>query len=347
MKVLIVNPVFYTYGGAERLIVKLCNYLTERGVSTSVLTQVMLPHIKEEFTETRLIETGNMEALIPVAHSILHKFDVVNPHNDPAQITIFPRKYPSVWMCNEPPSKVLLGGELSGQERDIVRRHIDISVVSDEFNRERFEDIYGVSPRVNHYGVDYPFFSEGDASRVKEKYGMSDTFTVMQVCMFTPTKNQMRTVNIFKKLKKRVPDAKLILVGFNSTPYHDTVKRFIAQSRLTKDVTITGEIPQEDIRDLYHAVDAVVAPIQSQGGWLSTFEAIASGTPVLVSSDMTASYLLEEHGLGLVTDTFVDELVDIYEHPRGNVKGRKWVEENLSWEKFCGNMLGYFEEVSQ
>jgi len=345
MKALIINPVFYVYGGAERLIVKLCNYLTERGVTTSILTQAIHPDIKTEFTETRLIETGSMESLVPVAHSIIHKFDVVNPHNDPAQITLFPRKRPSVWMCNEPPAKVLLGGELTGQERDIVRRHIDVSVVSDEYNRKRFEELYGVTPRINHYGVDYPFFSEGDAGRVKEKYGMSDTFTIMQVGMFTSTKNQMRTVSIFKKLKKQVPDAKLILTGFNQTPYHDTVKRFIAQSRLSKDVTITGEIPQEDIRDLYHAVDAVVAPIQSQGGWLSTFEAMAAGKPVLVSPEMTASYLLEKHGIGVVTEGFVDELVGIYENPRSDVKGRRWVEKNLRWDRFCGNMLEYFEEV--
>lgn len=347
MKVLIINPGFYVYGGAERLIVKLCNYLVEKGVSTTLLTQGIPPHIKQEFTETRIIETNNLESLVPIAHSIFHNFDVINPHNDPAQITLFPRKLPSVWMCNEPPINVLTGGTLTEQERNIVRRHIDIPVVSDDYNKTRFEDLYGVTPRVNHYGVDYPFFSEGAAERVKEKYGMSDTFTMMQVGMFTFTKNQMKTVNIFKKLKKRIPDAKLILTGFKDTPYYDNVKRFISQNRLAKDVTITGELPQEDIKDLYHAVDAVVAPIQAQGGWLSTFEAIAAGTPVLVSKEMTASYLLEEHGIGVVTDTFVDELVDIHEHPSSNVKGRKWVEENLSWERFCGNMLGYFEEVAK
>ena len=32
VKVLIVNPTFYAYGGAERLIVKLANYLTDKGV---------------------------------------------------------------------------------------------------------------------------------------------------------------------------------------------------------------------------------------------------------------------------------------------------------------------------
>ena len=345
MKVLLIYSWFYLYGGAERLIVKLANYLTEQGVSTTLLTRQMLPRIKERFNQTRIIVSPSMESLIPLAHSIFHKFDVINPHNDPAQLTLFPRKRPSVWMCNEPPIAILTGGPLTEHERDTVRRHIDIVVVADEYNRKRFKEIYDMDSRVNYYGVDFDFFKEQKNHRIKEKYGLSDTFTIMQVGMFTFTKNQMKTCSILKKLKKQIPEAHLVLVGWNDNPRLDTVQRSISNNNLTKTVTITGEIPQADLRDLYHAVDAVVAPIQPQGGWLSTFEAIATGRPMLVSPEMTASYLLKEHGIGIVTDEFVPKLVEIYEKPYSDLKGRQWVKENLKWDRFCGNMLSYFEEV--
>ena len=249
-------------------------------------------------------------------------------------------------MCNEPPYPILMGQELPQPQRDMVKNHINISVVADEYNKKRFMDIYGVEPRVNHYGVDYDFFKDGDPSVAREKYGLGESFTVLQVGMMTFTKNQLRTLSIFKKLKRKVPDAKLVLAGYNKSAYFQDVKRKITESGLRKDIIVTGEIPQEEVKDLYYAANALLAPIMNQGGWLSTFEAMATGLPVIVSPQMTASSLIVEHGLGSVTEDYVDELFALYNKQRRELGPRKWVKENLSWDKFCGNMLGYFEEVS-
>ena len=162
----------------------------------------------------------------------------------------------------------------------------------------------------------------------------------------TFTKNQLKTVSIFKKLKRKAPDAKLILVGYNNGPYFQDVKRKITESGLRKDIIVTGEIPQEEVKDLYYAADALLAPIMNQGGWLSTFEAMATGLPIIVSPQMTASSLIVENELGAVTEDYVDELFARYNKRRRELGPRRWVKENLSWDKFCGNMLSYFEEVS-
>lgn len=346
MKVLIVNPAFYTYGGAERLIVKLANYLTAKGIESTLITQEITPEIKKEFTETRIIVTETIEKMAPIVQSIIHKFDVVNPHNDPAQLFLYPRMKPSVWMCNEPPYPILMGQELPEPQKDMVRKHIDISVVADEYNKKRFMDIYGVEPRINHYGVDYDFFQDGDPAIAREKYGLGESFTVLQVGMMTFTKNQLKTISIFKKLKREIPDAKLILAGFKDGAYFTDVKRRITESGLRKDIIVTGEIPQKEVKDLYYAADALLVPIMAQGGWLSTFEAMATGLPVIVSPQMTASSLIIENELGYVTENYVDELLGLYNQRHRELGPRKWVKENLSWDKFCGAMLSYFEEVS-
>jgi glycosyltransferase involved in cell wall biosynthesis len=346
MKVLLINPTFYAYGGAERLIVKLANYLTDKGVETTLITQEITPEIKEEFKETRIIITETMENMAPTVQGIIHQFDVVNPHNDPTQLLLYPRMRPSVWMCNEPPYPVLMGQELPEPQRNMVRNHITLSVVADDYNRKRFMDIYDVEPRVNHYGVDYDFFKDGDPMAAREKYGLGESFVMLQVGMMTFTKNQLKTVSVFKKLKRKIPDAKLVLVGYNSGPYFLDVKRCITESGLRKDIIVTGEIPQEEVKDLYYAADALLAPIMAQGGWLSTFEAMATGLPIIVSPKMTAASIIMENELGAVTEDYVDELLALYNKRQRVLGPKKWVKENLSWDKFCGTMLGYFEEVA-
>ena len=263
MRVLIVNPEFYVYGGAERLIVRLGNYLTDHGVANALMTPGLPARIKREFTETRLIETDKIEQLPPVLHSVAHRYDVINPHNDPAQICVYPRVRPTVWMCNEPPIQVLTGGSLDERQKRIVRNHVDTAVVADEFNRHRFMDIYGYEPRTNHYGVEYEFFASGDPDAVIGKYGLADRFVVLQVGMFTFTKNQVAAVGAFKKIKKEIPEAKLVLAGFNNTPYRRQVEQRIRSSGLARDVVLTGEIPQTEVRDLYHASDVLLVPIDT------------------------------------------------------------------------------------
>jgi len=345
MRVAIINPEFYVYGGAERVIVKLANFMTDTGIKNFLITPKIPPDIASELTETRIIETETIEKTPPILHSVINRFDVVNPHNDPAQLTVFPRKVPTVWLCNEPPIQALMGGRLGDKEKEIVQNHVDIAVVADEYNRKRFMKLYGFEPKVNHYGVDWEFFAEGDPEPVIEKYGLEGKFTVLQVGMLTFTKNQVKTVSIFKKVKEKIPEAKLVLAGYDKSPYKPSVTSRVRTSGLRKDVVFTGAIPQRELRDLYHASNIVLAPIKPQGGWLSTFEAMAAGKPVIVSPEMTASPLIEENQIGVVTDDYAEKIVEVYEQPRSNYKGRTWVRENLSWEKFCWNMVGFFEEA--
>jgi len=301
--------------------------------------------IKREFTETRIIETEKIEQLPSILHGILHKFDVVNLHNDPAQICVYPRMRPSVWMCNEPPIDALIGGEIDEKYKQIIRDHIDINVVADRFNQTRFMELFNVEARINHYGVDHDFFVKGNPENIIEKYSLGDRFTVLQVGMFTFTKNQLKTVGLFKKIKKRIPEAKLVLAGYNDTPYFKKVKQRIVQSRLIKDVVFTGEVSQTEIRDLYHASNVLIVPIMPQGGWLSTFEAMTAGLPVVVSPQMTASDIITDNDLGLVTEDYVEAVFALYGKRRRTVKPGRWVKKHLTWERFCGNMLDYFVEV--
>ena len=348
MKILIVNPIFPTYGGAERLIVKLANYLTERHHQVTLLTSTITSEIQQEFTDTRIIQSENMNAMASILQNIIYNYDIVNVHNDPAQMMIYPRQRNVVWMCNEPPIEAMNGGTLNEVQRLVVQKHITRVVVSDEFNRKRFKELYDVEPTVIPYGIDTSYFTQNyDKQRAIDKWGLSPTFNLLQVGMHVFTKNQLKTISIFRKLKKRIPDAKLVLAGYNETKYFTQVKQAIANSGLRRDIIVTGAISHEELRDLYHACEVVISPIKSQGGWLSAFEAIVSGCTLVVSPEMTASSIIEEHQLGIVTDDYEDEIYKIYISPRSNIVGPRWVIDNLSWDKYCGEMLQVFKEVKE
>ena len=117
MRVLVVYPKIYVYGGAELLLVRLCNCLTKKGIKNSILTASILPEVQEDLIGTNIIiqkitkipsilnNLFNLNEIISLSTGIRNNFsnfDLINVHNYPAEFSIFPYHKPVVWMCNEP-----------------------------------------------------------------------------------------------------------------------------------------------------------------------------------------------------------------------------------------------------
>lgn len=370
MRVLIVYPRMYVYGGAELLIVKLANYMTKRGIENALLTTSILPEMQNDLDGTEIIIQENFKipfdilgfneilALHKGVRDNLRYFDVINVHNYPAELSIFPFHKPAIWMCNEPelyltlqlkvaPFDIIKNNILFTFDKFVVRYYIKNVVVVDEFNCKRFREIYGFKPEIINYGIDYDFFSKGDGNRALKKFNLFGNFVVLQVGMLTPFKNQMESIKTVEKLKYKIPNIKLVLAGWG---YGDTwemqLKKHVKERNLVQNVVVTGHLSRKDIRDVYHACDVLLHPIKPQGGWLAPFEALCAKKPIVVSEEMTASNIIKREKIGTVTDDFAETIWDIYINPQkykeAAERGQKWVRENLGWEKFCEKMVNVF-----
>jgi len=371
MRVLVVYPKIYVYGGAELLLVRLCNYLTKKGIKNSILTTSILPEVQEDLIGTNIIirkipkipsilnnlfRLNEIIALNKGIRNNLSNFDLINVHNYPAEISIFPYRKPTVWMCNEPElyliypnfslkSKLLLRIFFE-MEKFIVRHYIRNVVTSDEYNSERFRKIYGFEPEIINYGIDYEFFSQKRAGVSKKVFGLSNNFVVLQVGMLTPFKNQLESVKIIEKLRNKIPQIKLVLIGWGEGRYKIMLEEYIRDKRLEDYVIFVSHVNREKLRDYYYSCDVLLHPIKPQGGWLSPFEVLCAKKPIVVSCEMTASEIIKRENIGIVTSDYEGAIMKIYRNPdKYNEiakKGAKWVKENLSWDNFCGKMLNLF-----
>ena len=376
MRVLIVYPKMYLYGGGELLIVRLANYLTEMEIENALLTTDISPEIENDLIGTKIIKYSyraiqrDPKPLDPfrtlwllnkgVRKNLKH-FDIINVHNYPAELSIYPYHKPVVWMCNEPPEvgvqirlhdepkhslRHLIFRVFLAFDRHVVRHYIKNVVVADEFNEIRFRRIYGFNPHILNYGIDHHFF----ADHFKDNRGKAtDQFTMLHVGMLTSLKNQMESIKTIEKLKDTIPGIKLILAGSAQGQYLLSLQEYIRAKQLEEHVEITGHLSKEHLRNLYHTCDVLLHPIKSQGGWLSPFEALCARVPIVVSSEMTASNLIKKENLGIVTDNFASAILDIYKNPaKYNEMATwraEWVRDNLSWDNFCEKMLKVFTET--
>lgn len=374
MRVLIVYPKMDVYGGAELLVVRLSNHLTKNKIDNALLTTNILPEIQNDLIGTHIIKYPyrivknilkplNLFRTLWLLHKGLRKnikdFDIINVHNYPAELSIYPYHKPVVWMCNEPPEvhvridderkyslRRFFIGAILDFDKYVVRHHIKNVVVADQFNDIRFRKLYGFNPHVINYGIDYDFFAQQTGDSEKKRTGR---FTVLHVGMLTPLKNQMESIKTIEKLKNTIPGIKLILAGFGEGQYLLSLQEYIRAKQLEEYVEFTGHLSRGHLRALYHTSEVLLHPIKSQGGWLSPFEALCAKIPIVVSSEMTASNLIKKEKLGIVTDDFANAILDIYENPakyNENALWRaEWVRNKLSWDNFCEKMLEVFSKA--
>jgi glycosyltransferase involved in cell wall biosynthesis len=179
-----------------------------------------------------------------------------------------------------------------------------------------------------------------------DEFNLFNSFVVLQVGMLTPLKNQMESVKTIEKLKIEIPNIKLVLAGWGEGTYIKMLKEYIREKNLDDNVIITGQLSRESVRDLYHASHLLLHPIKSQGGWLAPFESLCAQKPIVVSLEMTASNIIKREEIGIVTEDFAGAIWDVYSNPdkycQTAIRGKEWVRENLSWDKFCERMLNLF-----
>jgi glycosyltransferase involved in cell wall biosynthesis len=231
-------------------------------------------------------------------------------------------------------------------DKIIVNKYITYICAADEFNANRLMERYGRKAIIVPYGIDFDFFYKGNGKAAKDKFNLEGKFVLLQVGWISPQKNQLESVRALKKVKEFIPNVKLILAGFDKSQYGTMLKEYVHKNDIQDYVLFTGHLNRVFIRDLYHACDVLLHPVKQQGGWLAPFEALCASKPIIVSYEMTASNIIKREKIGIVTNDFVKAILDIYNNPLPYQemarKGKLWVADNLSWDKFGEKMVAVF-----
>lgn len=153
----------------------------------------------------------------------------------------------------------------------------------------------GVEADVVGNGVDLSVYrcapSETDAA-VRDRWGLGPGPVILSVGGFEQRKNTDGIVAAFARLRQRHPQAQLVVAGGASLLDHASYRARCHAALAAAGLAIgpglavieTGPVPQADMPALYRLAHILAFPSWTEGFGLCVLEAMACGTPALVSN---------------------------------------------------------------
>lgn len=137
---------------------------------------------------------------------------------------------------------------------------------------------------------DSRFFPVGSATRqlIRQRFGFEGP-TVLALGRLATNKGYDLLVDAFSVLVARVPEARLhIAAGGENLDEHEAkiladVKAQVARLGLDDRVRFSGFVPDDDLPDMYRAADLFVLSSRYEPFGMTAVEAMASGTPTVVT----------------------------------------------------------------
>lgn len=168
-----------------------------------------------------------------------------------------------------------------------------------------------VYPAVDHD----TYYMIKDKSILKELNIPEDSKTIIYVGSEHPRQNVPVIIKAFAKLKKKLPNIKLLKIGQPQTfTERKNNLELIRELDLQKDIIFIDYVSEEKLPKLYNAADLSVYPCAYAGFGMPPLEAMACGTPVITSNTTSLPEVVGEAGITIDPtniDTLTNEMYEI------------------------------------
>lgn len=190
---------------------------------------------------------------------------------------------------------------------------------------------------------------------LRVRHGLTDRPVVVCVSRLVPRKGQDVLIRAMSEVRRRVPDAVLVIVG--DGPYRRALERMADELAPPGSVVFAGAVSEEELPRYYRLGDVFAMPCRTRlgglevEGWGNVFiEAAACGRPVVVGDSGGAREALAPGETGLLVDgrrvpEVADAVASLLADPalaeRMGRAGRARVERAFTWERASAELARY------
>jgi glycosyltransferase involved in cell wall biosynthesis len=226
---------------------------------------------------------------------------------------------------------------------DVVRRASCIHATSeqeyDEIRNFGLKNPIAIIPN----GIDVP--EQDSDSRAAKDFDR----IVLSLGRIHPKKGLDRLVRAWAKVESAHPEWRLRIVGPDELGHADELAGLAAELKAQR-VSIEGSVPGDAKTAVYREADLFVLPSLNENFAITVAEALAAGTPVIVTKGAPWHGLARE-GCGWWIDHGVEPLVAALAKAMTmqrealqamGAKGRAWMARDFSWDHVARDMIDVY-----
>ena len=234
--------------------------------------------------------------------------------------------------------------------------HADRVIVCSDFMRDEVSSLFGCEPdlvTVIPNGIDADDWTTTEARRraVRRRFG---TPLVVYAGRLEAEKGVQALIDALPAVRREVPAVRAVVVGTGGA--ERDLRTRARRRRLGEAVTFTGYVPDEDLRAIVAAADAVVVPSLYEPFGLVALEAMALGAPLVAARVGGLAEIVEDDRVGrtFVAGDAADlaaVLLDVLGHPRRAraraATARAELEARYGWPAIADRTAGVYRSVSR
>ena len=196
--------------------------------------------------------------------------------------------------------------------------------------------------KVHYTGLDQQKFCPVDRMITKQKLGVSGPLFITAGALI-PRKNQALVIEAMLQF----PDATLLLAG--SGPEEANYRAQCEKLGLSNRVRFLGSVPHDELPQLVAASDIAILASQSEGLANAWVEALACGTPIIISEAGGARELITSDIAGRIVEqssaAISSAIADILKNPPPQEAVRATVS-HFSWKNNGDQLLSFFQDIA-
>lgn len=162
-------------------------------------------------------------------------------------------------------------------------------------------------------------------------------------------------VPAFSEVIKRLPDARLAIVGPDNEGLGDEVRRWCANSGVQQNVVFVDHISGEETRQAYVDADVFALTSYTENTGMTVVEAMACACPVVISDQVNIWPVIKEAGAGFVVPLDIQQISEALANVLRNKDlaarmasaGRVLAEERFSWDRIVEQLDHVYEALAR
>lgn len=236
-------------------------------------------------------------------------------------------------------------------------RRADVIITVSNFSKSEIMKYLGVPSEkivVMPCGVDFkkfnPNYSIDIVAETKNKYGIKEDY-FLYLGTLEPRKNIERLIEAYSLLKKRMSGAPKLVISGKKGWLYDTIFEKVNLLDIGDDIIFTDYVDENDVPILLKGATAFVFPSLYEGFGLPPLEAMACGTPVIVSDTASlpeivgdAALLVDPYSVESISKAMECLFLDTGLHSKLKDKGLERAAA-FTWERSVDIIADVYEQL--